>query len=438
MSKIYSKDMSSAYPAVMLQKKFPMSRFVNTDISSESELYEQCKKGEFAFLIACRIENISIKTMCTIPYIASAKLVKPTIGAKFDNGRVIGAKKLGLVITDIDYMIIKEQYDFKEEDFHIDAIYQAKYDYLPNEFRQYIFDRYIMKCDLKPVGSKEGDDDYLYNKEKNKINANFGMTLTDIVHDEIVFDPDYHDENGNLKPFRVIKAAVDVALGKHYRSRNTFLVYQWGIWVTAWCRYRLQQGIMGVAEDAIYCDTDSVKYFGDHEDLFERLNNQILEETAICGFDTEYTREDGIHFSLGLWEDDKNTPYKQFITLGSKKYAYIDSKDELHITVAGLSKKKGAEYLKEHGGLEAFKKDTEIPASSSGRTSATYDDVTTPFTVKLFDPQQKKYVEVVTGSSIAVENVSYTFGLTDEYETLLDNPDYIYHELLESFDKPIA
>ena len=95
---IFSKDMSSAYPAVMLQKKFPMSRFVNSKISSESELKAAIKKGEYAYLISCEIKNINIKTECTIPYIAFAKLV-PTQSknVRKDNGRVLSADRKSVV-----------------------------------------------------------------------------------------------------------------------------------------------------------------------------------------------------------------------------------------------------------------------------------------------------------------------------------------------------
>lgn len=429
---VFSRDMSSAYPAVMLQKKFPMSRFVNTKIRSESELSNAIEKGENAYLIDCRLKNLKIKTECTIPYIASAKCIPPKIGCRYDNGRILSATELGMVLTDLDYKIISEQYTY---DMEIDAVYRAKYAYLPNEFRKYIFDRYIRKSDLKPSDGWEKGDKYLYAKEKNKINANFGMTLTDIVHDEIIYTPLKPDKHGN--PFHKQAPATDDGLRRHYNSRSTFLVYQWGLWVTAWCRYRLQQAINGVGEDVVYCDTDSVKYFAwmDEEGnvydpyakVFEELNNEILQETSECGFDTEYTRADGKHFSLGLWEFDDNLPYTQFITMGSKKYGYVGSDSELHITVAGLSKEKGAKYLTDKkDGINGFHIGTIIPPKESGRTSAHYQDLKVPTVIKIFDPQQKKWVNITTGSSIAVKNVPYKFGITGDYR-----------ELLESLDKPI-
>ena len=399
---IYSKDMSSAYPAVMLQKKFPMTKFIKTKQNIDNLL------GKKALLIDCRLKNLKIKTIETIPYIASAKKTMIRNG-RYDNGRVLMADEIGLVLTDIDYQIIKNQYDFEPE---FDTVFTADYKYLPKEFRKYIFDRYIMKCNLK------GGDKYLYAKEKNKINANFGMCLTDIVHDEIV----YHSSDS--EPFEKIVPDIFEKLKEHYNSYNTFLVYQWGLWVTAWCRYRLQKAIDGLGSDIIYCDTDSTKYFGNHDDLFTKLNNEILQETSVCGFNTEYTRYDGEKFSLGLWEDDGE--YTEFITLGSKKYGYVDTNGNLGITVAGLSKKKGSDYLKAHHGLKDFRIGTIIPPSASGRTTAHYHDVQKPYRIEVYDPQQKRKVCILNGSSLAIENVPYTFGISSDYE-----------ELLEELDKPI-
>ena len=408
MAKIYSKDMSSAYPAVMLQKKFPMSRFVRRTASAFDKLLSEEKH---ALLIDCRLINLNIKTIETIPYIAFAK--KTMIrGGRYDNGRVLSADEIGLILTDVDFRIISEQYNF--DSIEIDNLYAAKYDYLPNEFREYIFERYIKKCNLK------NGDEYLYSKEKNKINALFGMGLTDIVHDEIIYNELV------LNPFTKEKADIYIELEKHYESKSTFLVYQWGLWVTAWCRWRLQKAIMGIGRDIIYCDTDSAKYFGNHEDLFVELNNEILHETELCGFNTEYTRPDGKKFSLGLWEDDDNTPYEKFVTLGSKKYAYVDSESEFHNTVAGLSKHKAKQWFDSNGGIEEFKIGTEIPVEYSGRTTAHYDDRIEPYELTVYDTQQGEYITFKSGSSIAIENVSYTFGISDDYA-----------ELLESLDKPI-
>ena len=45
-------------------------------------------------------------------------------------------------------------------------------------------------------------------------------------------------------------------------NHRAFLAYQWGVWVTAWARWHLEEGIKLAHQkgaEFIYCDTDSVK-----------------------------------------------------------------------------------------------------------------------------------------------------------------------------------
>lgn len=396
-----SKDMSSAYPAVMLQCKFPMKLFLRRDISLlESLILDPA----LALIIDITFINLRVKTIRTVPYVPIAKCVELSKDVRADNGRVLEASRVGIVLTDIDYRIIDQQYDW--DDVEIEYLFSSQYGYLPDEYRQYIFDRYKLKCDLK------GGDEYLYAKEKNKINALFGMMLTDIVNKNIVYQPNvtkniYIVDHPDLKP----------ALDEYYNSSGMFLAYQWGVWVTAHCRNRLQKAINGLGSDMVYCDTDSAKYFGEHDDLFFKLNEEILAETRACGFNTHYIRPDGQVFDLGLWEDDGS--YDEFISMGSKKYGYTIG-DKLNVTVSGLSKSKGGDYIKKHGGLKCFRQDFVVPEEYSGRTTSHFNNVKEPHYISVYDPQQKCSVRILTGSSIAIRNVAYTFGLTDDYEKLLE------------------
>ena len=411
-SDVSSFDMSSAYPAVMTQCKFPMSPFMRRD-NKMSIIDKYIKSGTHALLIDCVFYNLKIKSLKTVPYIPKAKctkLWKPRI----DNGRVIQAEVCGMVITDIDWKIIKSQYKFDAQ-VEILNLYSAKYDYLPLELREKVIEQYNNKCNLK------FGDPYLYNKYKNKINADFGMMLTDICRREITYDPLHPDDKGN--PFKPEELDILISMAKYYNSRNSFLSYQWGVWVTAHCRNRLQKAIDRVGIDAIYCDTDSLKFLGNHDKDFEELNKEILNEAEKCQLltycDVVDPRDNTtIHYQLGIWEKEKT--YKTFKSLGAKKYAYTYEYDKngnpdpnLHITVAGLSKTKGGEWLTKHGGMKQFAIDTIIPAGHSGRTVSAYIDYDAPRTL-IFNNE-----EIKTGSAIAIYETTYKFSITDEYEEIL-------------------
>ena len=398
-----SKDMSSAYPGVMMQERYPMTKFLLTDDPIDN------LNPNKAYLMEVELYDCRLSTYDTIPYIAFAKCMH-TLNARKDNGRIVSADYIHLAITDIDYRIIASQYTF---DVEVITMYSADYDYLPDDYRRYIFDRYIAKCELK------FGDPYYYNKEKNKINALFGMMLTDIVHPTIIYTGD------EKAPYVTELPNVHEALAKVAESRNNFLAYQWGIWVTAHCRNRLQKAIDKCKENNItpvYCDTDSLKCMVEPEQvpifnkIFDDLNKDILAATKKSGFDTTYETHNTI-FNLGLWEDDG--VYKRFKSLGAKKYyiEYVDGRHE--ITVAGLSKSKGKEYLDSIGGIDAFKPGTIIPINSSGRTTAYYKDVEGLRTVEVYDPEVGENVIIVTGSGVAIENVTYKFTLSDDYREFL-------------------
>lgn len=399
-----SKDMSSAYPAVMVQCKFPMSPFlpVAPRRLTDFELFV----NKFACILDVTFYNLEVKNLDTIPYIPKAHCTQfPNYEDDFvgDNGRVLKATYVSMVITDIDYKIIKETYNFTKVECR--TCYCSHYDYLPLELRKHILKQYYDKTTLKDK------DPYLYMKKKNKFNANFGCMLTDICQDEVV----YHEHS--CIPFTYEKEDTYAnQLDRYYSSRNSFLSYQHGVWVTAHCRERLQKAIMALGTDMVYCDTDSVKFFdtSDNRLLFDNLNNQILKDIKDCGLDCSVTYKNRT-YTLGLWESDGD--YKYFKSLGAKKYCYIEPDDSFHITVAGLSKSKARKWLEEHGGIEAFKEGTIVPKEHSGRTSALYNDYEMVRNITLHDTGEK--IEV--GSNMVITDVTYQFTLTEDYSNLLQN-----------------
>lgn len=395
-----SKDMSSAYPAVMVECKFPMTPFLPLAESRLTDFEDYV--GKYACILDVTFNNIRVKSLATIPYITKAHCTQLPINDGYfrsDNGRVLQAEYISMVITDIDYKIIRDTYDFDSVTCRL--CYCSKYDYLPNELRNLILEQYYDKTTLKD------QDPYLYMKQKNKFNANFGCMLTDICQDEVV----YHEHS--CKPFTYEKEdSYENRLAKYYASRNSFLSYQHGVWVTAHCRARLQKAISALGYDMVYCDTDSVKFFDTSANrlLFDKLNEEIKKEIAECGLDCSVTYK-GKTYTLGLWESDGD--YKFFKSLGAKKYCYIDMEDKFHITVAGLAKS-ASSYLEEHGGMDAFKEGFLVPSDRSGRTTALYNDYEKVRNITLDSGER---IEV--GSNMVIEDTTYQFSLAEDYADLL-------------------
>lgn len=385
-----SYDLSSSYPFQMIAREYPLGKWnygVIPDIKTLEEYNSKyCTIARYTF------KNIRLRDEKPIPYIPQSKCLALGDDRKFYNGRILHADFLTISMTNIDYDIVKEQYDYDEiavEEFH----YSRK-GLLPKELRDTIMYYFEKKSELK------GDEEhyYEYMKSKNKLNSIYGMTVTNILNTEI----EYHD--GEYTEKKMTEEEMQEALDKYYKNHRSFLNYSWGVFVTAYARRELEDGLNIAGLDTIYCDTDSVKFIGNHDREFEAYNERLNKECEERGI-RNYTDVNGKRFYMGIFDKEKG--YDEFITLGAKKYAFLQN-GKLGITVSGLSKKKGAEELERKGGLRRFQRNEVF--YNSGRTIAQYNSA------EVHDITVDGCT-FSTASNLAIVDTTYTLGITD---TMLD------------------
>ena len=396
-----SLDAASMYPAMQLLNMFPGDKFSYYGPVDDLEEFDKLL-GEYACLFRVILTKVKIKRNVQIPYIASAKLTGRGGHSKYDNGRLLRSDWIALTVTDIDWKIIKNQYDYDEisvSDMHI-----ATYSYLPQPIIDTVLYYFKLKTELKAAIEKETDPEekknlqYLYNRAKEKLNAIFGMSFTDPVRAELPF------EDGQWQEPRI--PDIDAALEKFYKSRNSFMTYAWGVWTTCHARAHLQRILDITGENTIYCDTDSDKAIIDAATMkkIEVLNNEIIKRCEERG---AYADADGKRYYMGVFElETAKEKYAKYATMGAKKYCYEDS-EGFHITIAGVEKETGA---KEMGRIENFKPGF-IFKKAGGRTL-------------YYNEAKPHYIEVdgcrmLTASNIGMVGSTYELGLTDEYASLL-------------------
>ena len=198
-------------------------------------------------------------------------------------------------------------------------------------------------------------------------------------------------------------------------NKRAFLNYAWGVWTTAWARWHLQVAIDVVDSKSggycfVYCDTDSVKFIDDGTISFDSYNQNRKDASESNGGTAE--DPEGNRYYLGLYEYEGT--YKEFVTMGAKKYAYVDQDDKLHITVAGASKKKGAKELEKRGGIKSFKEGFVF--YEAGGTESVYNDK--PEISELYVDGHVQYIT----SNVLIRESTYTLGVTGEYRKILNNP----------------
>lgn len=336
---VYSWDRSSSYPDVMLNRLFPMSKFLpDPYIRTMDDVIEDIFTRERACLCDIAIYHYKQADRYNgFPYLSLSKCRNVSNDAVIDNGRILSADYLETTVTDIDLKIIL--HEIHDDSTIIPLQYMsARYGKLPKELTDCVESYYKGKTELKNVDGME----YFYNKSKNKLNSIYGLSVQDPCKDNILYNEGEFNDEG---------IPVADLLEKYYKT--CFMSYAWGIWVTAWARFELRQCLWIVGRDAVYCDTDSVKFVGEHD--FTDLNRQYFNASTRSGAFAVDPK--GKFHYMGVYEFEGC--YKEFATLGAKKYVYINQKDELHITIAGVNKVKGAAELARAGGVDAFLLGTE-------------------------------------------------------------------------------
>lgn len=420
---VHCIDFTSSYPAVMCRKRFPMAfHKVNPTRFKLFEGKAKIMKITYNDLKATTNHSIISKHKCIIKDDIEFNTI-------IDNGRVRQAKSLTTVITDLDFEIYSKFYTYSS--YQIETLYVAEYRYLPRNLIIAILKLYADKTSLKGVIGREE----AYLRAKELINAIYGMSVTNPINDEIEFSYDFDE-------WVSIETDLEEGLAKYKNNRNLFTAYQWGVWVTAWARWELLNTLYEFGEDGIYCDTDSIKYLNNHDDIIQSVNDRILKENdAIIKY---YKLDPNLYNpktikgeikTLGLWDYEHN--YKYFKTLGAKRYCfsyedeYFNSVKEklkteynFFTTVSGVSKELCKNYIIEKAIKEdkspfdifSYSDELEIPKDKSGKNCFSYQ-------IGLFSEEETDYLgntmTVSEYSYVYSEPIPYKFNASDDYLAFL-------------------
>lgn len=385
---IVSFDIQSSYPFQMVCKMFPVGVWTECMETSE-KWYEFLHEQGQAILLEVNLYKLRLsKSWWGNPYIAKHKCIELSCGV-FDNGRVLNAEYVKLILTDIDFEIIKEQYSYSDIDYCFMAY--SKYGYLPEEIRDNVRKYFMDKTELKGIDEKKNE----YDKAKAMLNSIYGMmaqrpvkqSIDFLINEEFQFNLQSEDRQ------KLYAAA----------TKNAFTSYAWGVWVTAHARNDLFEGEKICGKKFVYADTDCCKFFSDKTTIkkFEARNREIEK---IAKEQNAYAVDaNGNTQHMGVWDNDG--VYEKFITLGAKKYA-VENKGEIKITIAGVVKSIGA---KELGKLENFKEGFTF--RDAGGLEAVYND-------HIAELVEIDGHEFFLTDNVCLKQSTYTLGVTDEYKLI--------------------
>ena len=259
------------------------------------------------------------------------------------------------------------------------------------------------------------------------------MCVTDPCKDTIVY------EDGE---WGVEKCDLDKAIKEYNTSKNRFLCYQWGVWTTAWARFNLWRGIIALGKsetdgkrvyDYIYSDTDSLKFvhYERHKKFFDGYNAKILWKVRHVAMArgiplSKFMPKTKNGKTKVIGQFDFDGFYKDFRTLGAKRYMTRSTEHGLSFTISGVNKRNGVKFLLQKYGdaekvLSNFDDGLSFPSkylflgeerSATGKNLHTYLDE--PYKGCFRDCQGNWY-NYEEKSGVHLEGCDYSLSMTTAY-----------------------
>lgn len=385
-------DYKSHYPSCQQLKYYPVTAFElyykwyeGREPLDISELVSLCKK--YCVIMEVAFHNLYIKDNVYLPCISQSKTDKGRRSTLLysidregkhrgtDNGKVMYMQGFTtLALTELDFKWICKQYTF--DSIKVECCYIAERGAMPKYFTD-VLHRYFY--------IKENAEGIQRDKAKNNLNAGYGMSAQDPVRIEIDFDRDTGIWS-SVKEYN--EDYITDKLSKFYKSRNNFFSYQVGCYVTSHARDCLLTMVEMCGDRYLYADTDSIFFLHDDTiiDKINKYNNDIIAECEARGL--YVTNKKGGRSYYGTFEDEKDN-IKCMRYLHAKCYAFIDDKDELHVTIAGVTKKgrNGNTIEKELGSIDNL--NNAFTFHDCGGTTSEY--ITEPPTVEYINGHRTEH-----------------------------------------------
>ena len=383
------EDETSAYPAWMNFGYYAGTPFEAVYDTEHLEDYV----SKYCCIITATFYDIRRTT--SISYESRHKCMELE-GSIIDNGRIASAKKMKVVLTELDYQLYKKLYLWKKIEVH--CLWISERIKLPQFILNVLNRHYKNKAKMKKAGLS-GTPEYAI--EKSGTNAGYGMMVTRMELDSVSYSNEKQD-------WEIVENDLDY----EKEVSKQILLPQWGIWTCAWGRWALFQPAFRIIEELgadyiIYNDTDSFKCRKHPRilEIFEQYNKWIAHKLQQAGLtDPEFD-------DLGMF-DLESPDITRIKTLGAKRYL-TEENGKIKATVAGMPKE--AILSVKGDPFEAFDiLGMELEAEVSQKNSIHYNDKPSEWVA----PDGVIMQEL---SSAAIFDIGFTMKLDKFYRAFIES-----------------
>lgn len=389
-------DIASSYPYTICCERLPVGKF------HRCPKYKFNCDPNFGYIAKIRFNGVHHKYYNH--YMQVSKCIDP-VDLVNDNGRVVSIASCDMWLTNIDFDIIIRCYDV--DDYEVLDCYDCYLEYLDERVIKYVLELYGNKTKLKGIKDMEA----IYKQSKSVINSLYGISVQNVLKQS----SDFVNNEWIRKAFSREFVADKLEDQKH--SMSNLFPYAVGVFITAYSRKHLMECVLysrAFDRDVCYCDTDSIKYLGNYDYIFEAYNKGVIRKykkviqkyKSITLDDFMPTDPKGNKHPIGFYEFDGS--YEEAVFMGAKKYAYREN-GELHLTLAGVSKS-GVTAL--NNDLRNFKKGLVFDYDHSGKLTHSYLDNMTEADVDGYHTS--------LSYGVVLYPTTYTLGTTDIYDLICE------------------
>lgn len=317
------RDLTSAYPAVLIMRKYPCSEWYKVHTNSVKVLNMHKKKGRHT-LARYVLHGVSLKKH-RVGYISFSKSEKVSEDNITVNGRVMFADMIEAYWNEIDFEIIEKTYNI--ESIEVKEAYYAYSDYLPADLVKVFLKYFENKTKLKGAKTLEELEEYMRSKER--LNGAYGCSATSLIHSIIrVNEDDYITVDTHEKKF----------------TESKTIPYQIALYCTSYVRQIINNFKFALGDDFIYCDTDSIFYKINEkfEKVVDKYNKECYNILVKVAKRIEYPLDKvipkspkGIECVLGTFLADDDYIVDKFVSVGAKRYC-LTTNGKTDLVVSGI------------------------------------------------------------------------------------------------------
>ena len=330
-----------------------------------------------------------------------------------NNGKIVHAENVVIIINDVDFDVYKRAYDLTGITVIKSWFFEWGYKYLPSWLQEPIISDYLTKARLKKEYGHDAQNMIEYRDCKSRVNTYYGTLSTrphDIFNsiDELnLFIPEKEFEFSDLQ-------------------NNAWLNPYWAFYVTSYARKMLIDMILKYPDCIVQYDTDSLYYINNDDGA--RLESELksFNERTMNRNRRRFKEVENVEniVDLGTWDFDDE--YTRFMCLGAKKYIK-EVNGDIITTVAGLPKRAvPAEILKKriknpftYYNALLLTDGIIIDYEFTQKLASAYNDTTAVNYIPITDYRGETVLQEVS-SYHALIPIDFKLSLSPEYISLIE------------------